>query len=314
MWHSAFGKGGHTDHENHMGDPLLRNLESAILRVCETHPPGLTDAELVRKLDGDVKPQLRIKAYNKLLKDGRLRLAERFKGTGAQRKKEVLYQWVSDQDAVKFRGLDASDRMVYDLIQRAGQNGVTKRDMKIRTNIQNNSELKQIVERLTTRGLVKEIKSVQGANKRVYIISELEPSTTHTGGAWYNDEQEFDNEFIDAIYSQVLKFAKTIAFVTVEQVTSYVAELKISNETLSQQDIGTLMWTMTYDGTLEECEGHGDGKEYFRKAQAASAVNQLSVVPCGKCPVFHDCVPGGVISPQNCVYMTEWLKEVELDW
>jgi len=185
--------------------------------------------------------------------------------------------------------------------------------MKFRTNIQNSSELKQIVERLVSRDLIKEIKSVQGANKRVYIVSELEPSTLHTGGPWYNDEQEFDNEFIDAMYEQVLAFVKTMSYVTVEQVTSYVAEIKLSNEELAVKDIRALMSTMLYDGLIEECDGARDGGEYFRHVLSTPAVNHLAGIPCGSCPLFHDCTPGGVISPETCVYMSGWLDKTT-DW
>jgi len=296
-----------------MSENVLRSLEASLLQVCESVPGGLTDKEIVERLDGDVKPANRIAVYNRLLGKGRLRLAERFTGTDANRKRIVLYQWVSAKDAERFKGLDASDRMVYDIIQKSGQGGVTKRDMKFRTNIQNSSELKQIVERLVSRDLIKEIKSVQGANKRVYIVSELEPSTLHTGGPWYNDEQEFDNEFIDAMYEQVLAFVKTMSYVTVEQVTSYVAEIKLSNEELAVKDIRALMSTMLYDGLIEECDGARDGGEYFRHVLSTPAVNHLAGIPCGSCPLFHDCTPGGVISPETCVYMSGWLDKTT-DW
>lgn len=297
-----------------MDESSLVALEHAVLEVCERTAAGLTDAEIVRELEDDFKPAARIAVYNRLLGKGRLRLAERLNPPGVKRKKKVvLYQWVSARDAERFRGLDASDRMVYDLIERSRQAGLTKRDIKFKTNIQNSSELKQIVERLVERGLVKEIKSVQGANKRVYIVSELEPSAMHTGGPWYNEDQEFDTEFINAMYAQVLGFIKSMAYVTVEQVTNYVAEIKLSNEELSSNDMRNLMATMLYDSLIEPCEGGRDGGEYFRHVLPTPAVNNLAALPCGSCPVFHDCRPDGVISPQTCVYMNSWLKAAA-DW
>lgn len=296
-----------------MPDPMLQALQASILRICELKPEGISDVDILAQLGTDVKPRLRSSAYNELLKAGRLRLASKFIGPEGQKKKTVVYQWVSAGDAEKFKGLDASEVMTYDLIQKAGHNGVTKREIKYKTNIQNTTELKQIVDRLLSRALIKEIKSVQGTNKKVYIVSELEPSTLHTGGPWYNDEQEFDNEFIEVIYGQVLSYVKSLDFVTVEQVTNYVAEIKVSNEELSQKDIRALMMTMLYDTVIEECQGEGREGEYFRHVLSTPAVNHLSPVPCGSCPLFHDCTPGGVISPQTCVYMTEWLKETT-DW
>ncbi|RYG51266.1 hypothetical protein EON67_03750 [archaeon] len=34
----------------------------------------------------------------------------------------------------------------------------------------------------------------------------------------------------------------------------------------------------------------------------------LTTTPCGSCPVMSSCVPGGVISPETCVYMSHWLQ------
>lgn len=296
-----------------MPDPLLRALQTTILRICQASPEGLTDGEIVQRLDTDVKPKHRLDSYNELLRTGRLKLLKKSIGEGPNKKDVVVYQWVSLKDAEKFRGLDATERMVYDMIERSGQNGVTKRDMKFRTNIQNTSELKQIVDRLIARGLIKEIKSVQGANKKVYIASEVEPSAAHTGGPWYNDEKEFDTEFIETIYAHILSYMATMEFVTVESVTEYVADLKISNEDLTKSDTRQLMMTMLYDSVIEECEGRKDGGEYYRRATSTPGVNHLSSVPCGSCPVFHDCSPDGVISPRTCVYMKEWLEQTT-DW
>ena len=33
----------------------------------------------------------------------------------------------------------------------------------------------------------------------------------------------------------------------------------------------------------------------------------LNEVPCGQCPVIHECAEGNDVSPSNCVYMQAWL-------
>jgi hypothetical protein len=30
---------------------------------------------------------------------------------------------------------------------------------------------------------------------------------------------------------------------------------------------------------------------------------------CGVCPVFDQCTPGGIISPETCVYLPQWWAE-----
>lgn len=295
-------------------DPLLQSLEEQVLQISRQFPQGATNDEIFSRIPGDIKPANRTAAYNKLLSKGRLRIAKRqATGPDGTKRDDIIYQFVSAEDAAKFRGLDATDRLIYDCVSRSAQNGVTKRDIRFRTNVQNGTEIKQTVDRLLQRGLIKEVKSIQGANKRVYIVSELDPSTQHTGGPWYNDDQEYDTEFIDAMYAQVLAFLKRHSQVTVEQVTHYVDEIKISNEKLSVAHMRSLITTMLYDGAIEECEGPDENGEYYKLVPDTPSVNHLTSIPCAWCPVFKSCVPGGVISPEKCLYMTEWLKE-SINW
>lgn len=295
-------------------DPLVQSLEEQVLKICETNPSGMSNAEIFSQIGTDVKPTIRTTVYNRLLAKGRIQIAQRQNTTtDGKKRNEIIYQWLSSQEAARFRGLDGSDRMVYDVVSKTKQNGMTKREVRFRTNIQNTTEIKQILDRLVQRNLIKEIKSIQGANKRVYIASQYDPSPKHTGGPWYNDEQQYDTEFIDAMYAQVLSYMKRQPHVTVEQVTNYIAEIKLSNETLSQSDIRTLMTTMLYDRAIEECDGPDESGEYYRLCRNTPAVNHLTSTPCGWCPVFKSCEPGGVISPDCCLYMTEWLKD-SVDW
>ena len=34
----------------------------------------------------------------------------------------------------------------------------------------------------------------------------------------------------------------------------------------------------------------------------------FTAVPCGVCPVFQECAPGGLVSPETCQYMQDWLS------
>lgn len=295
-------------------DPLFQALEEQVLRVCEQNKQGITNDAIFQQIQTDVKPANRAVVYNKLLSKGRLRIAKKqVRGANGALREDVVYMYVSAEDAAKFRGLDPTDRLMYEVIQKSGEEGLSKRDIRFKTNVQNATELKQTLDRLLQRGLVKEIKSVQGANKRVYIAAEFSPSLEHTGGPWYNDEQEYDTEFIDAMYNQVLIYMRRHPCVSVDQVTHYVDEIKLSNEKLAHKDMRALMVTMMYDGAIESCVGPEEGTEYFRLVRDTPAVNHLTSVPCAWCPVYKSCVPGGVISPEKCLYMTEWLK-ASIDW
>jgi hypothetical protein len=57
----------------------------------------------------------------------------------------------------------------------------------------------------------------------------------------------------------------------------------------------------------------GEADELSRKyillpKRPIAHVDHLSSVPCGTCPVAAKCTPGGVISPETCIYMSHWLQ------
>ena len=49
--------------------------------------------------------------------------------------------------------------------------------------------------------------------------------------------------------------------------------------------------------------------EYSPAAIPIPSESALTNVPCGLCPVFEECVPGGLISPETCEYMDAWLAQ-----
>lgn len=42
---------------------------------------------------------------------------------------------------------------------------------------------------------------------------------------------------------------------------------------------------------------------------AALGRNGMTEVPCGQCPVFKLCAPGGAVSPESCEYFDPWLEK-----
>ena len=45
----------------------------------------------------------------------------------------------------------------------------------------------------------------KATKKKVYMLYNLEPDSTVTGGAWYSD-QDFESEFVDVLNQQCFKF------------------------------------------------------------------------------------------------------------
>jgi hypothetical protein len=84
----------------------------------------------------------------------------------------------------------------------------------------------------------------QASKKKVYMLYNLEPDRTVTGGAWYCD-QDFEAEFVDVLNQQCYRFlhqkleatrdckggpiaARNISYASSKDVWKYISELGIS--------------------------------------------------------------------------------------
>ena len=99
---------------------------------------------------------------------------------------ELFYHLVSSEMAQQFQGLDVSAKMVYQVIERAGNMGIWTKDVRIQTNIQQQA-LTKVFKALESRQLIKPVKSVTAKSKKLYMLYNLQPSKELTGGVWYSD-------------------------------------------------------------------------------------------------------------------------------
>lgn len=220
------------------------------------------------------------------------------------------------------KGLGVEDILLYQVIGQAGNTGIWTRDMKQRTNLAQN-KINKSLKLLEERSLVKAVRSVHNASRKVYMLSNLEPAKEITGGPWYGSDQQPDREFIEAIRHCALEYASQHPQgATAEQVASFIASTNVSHQVLSPEDIDGVLCTLKYDGLLENIEdsisdasiptfsAQGRKSKRYRLAKhRTDSIQPYSETPCGVCPVFHKCQEGGPISPERCDYYTQWLNE-----
>ncbi|XP_073413544.1 DNA-directed RNA polymerase III subunit RPC6 isoform X2 [Dendrobates tinctorius] len=232
----------------------------------------------------------------------------------------------------KMKGSDNQEKLVYQIIEDAGNKGIWSRDIRYKSNLPL-TEINKILKNMESKKLIKAVKSVAASKKKVYMLYNVQPDRSVTGGAWYSD-QDFESEFVEVLNQQCFKFLQTKAeaardskqnpmiqrnssFASSHEVWKYICELGISKVELSMEDIETILNTLIYDGKVEMTiiaakegtVGCVDGQmKLYRAVNPIIQPAGLVRTPCGLCPVFHDCHEGGEISPSNCIYMTEWLE------
>jgi len=298
-------------------------LLESILHIVRTRVSGATDKDIKEGLGPGTPDKVRIDAYNALLRRRRLSLKTR--------DGQVIYEEVSAEAAAKLSGLSVEEHLVYSLIEKSGNLGIWTRDLRFRSGLQQNQFLK-VLKTLETKRLVKAIKSVKAKNKKFYMLSDITPSKEVTGGPWYSDQKEYDNEFILVLSSHLAAFVRSQKKVSIREATQYVAKSGISKESLEVEHIASLFDIMTYDGLVEEIEAVSAGAS-IAKSNTNSARKQLKQdesetiasrmfktktpdthlhsvlpeIPCTLCPLQSQCHPGGTINPASCEYLTEWL-------
>lgn len=115
---------------------------------------------------------------------------------------------------------------------------------------------------------------------------------------------------------------------TVAMITAAVNESGITPVRLGEESIVQLLEMLCYDNKLIALS---NGELYksvkhpgaIKAAQARKSAteegaddgatilvkNGMTEAPCGQCPVFKLCTPGGAVSPESCDYFEPWLEK-----
>ncbi|CAM9203501.1 unnamed protein product [Ascophyllum nodosum] len=263
------------------------------------------NSEVLSESFGEQYPLL-VDVINSLLMDNRLQLSKGENDT-------VWYKLVQEEKAKKLVGLTPEQMMIYQVIEKAGNQGIWTRDIKTSTSVNQNTLTKSL-KSLENRHLIKTVKSVTSKSKKLYMLYELTPPKAITGGPWYTD-QEFDYDFVKHLSNYVLSYVKEQQTPALKDIAAAIKVSGISKIDLSMEEVKLIVNTLVYDGELEEVRGAasrfsrgaGDGPVY-KMAPSVEVVNAFTEIPCGTCKVMKHCSEGGVVSPKTCVYLAEWLN------
>lgn len=156
------------------------------------------------------------------------------------------------------------------------------------------------------------------------MLYNLEPDTSVTGGAWYQD-QDFESEFVDVLNQQCYRFLETKleaavkqgggplvtrnrSYATANDVHKFIADLGISKVQLSVDDIESILYTVVLDNKAERIT-NASGEYLYRSIKPFLSPPGIVRTTCGICPVANRCAETGLINPRCCKYLTDWLND-----
>lgn len=316
-------------------DPIKRE----IFDLIQVYENGISEEELSKTMSS-TPVQARMDAINALTNEGRIQLCKR----GS----DLVYRAIdsktsANHSAALNANISVEERAVYQVIESAGSKGIWNRDIRHRVII-SVSQMSKVLKNLETKKLIKAVKSVNASKKKLYMLYGLEPDKSVTGGAWYS-ETEFESEYVQVLHEQCYNFVKSrssategadfaesrdATLVSSSDVKDFINNSKISNIQLTLQDIEMVLETIVFDGLIEkitvtkqedvpvksekaltsdEEETEPSHITYcYRATPKLVESSGVMRVPCGQCPYMHECRPGAVISPEQCLYFERWFS------
>lgn len=101
-------------------------------------------------------------------------------------------------------GSDDQERVIYSIIEKAGNKGIWTKDIRYQSNL-SLILVNKVLKTMESKKLIKSVKSVSASKKKIYMLYNLEPDRSLTGGAWYSGH-EHETEFIDVLNQQCYRY------------------------------------------------------------------------------------------------------------
>lgn len=291
-------------------------IKQKIQRLGENNPNGFNETKLFQTFP-NLAPTKITSVLNDLLQNNVIQVF---------RVRDQLVYRLKPKESSETSDLSEEDKIVYQIIQDSGNKGVWQRS------IQNQSKIFQIkltsiLKSLKKKRLIKDVKAVNNSKKKLYMLFDVTPDESVTGGTWY-EKQTFEADFVEILNQQVAKFLQSKvleaekatdtsplekrknSFVTSENVLNFIMKSGICKIELQLRHIENILDTLDYEGKLEvsvQPNSNGENIKVYRYTNSLVENSEITRSPCGICPLVDRCEPGGYISPTNCDYINQWL-------
>ena len=170
-------------------------IEARIIELCQAYPKVVSDKTLQNDMP-NLDSGIRVETVNRLLKQGKIDLFSQ--------NNELSYKLKDTSSAGKIKGADVEEKVVYKIVEESGNKGILDREIRSKSNLIK-TQLNKILKALQDKKLIKQVSSVAQANKKVYMLYDMEPDRSITGGVWYSS-QDFESELIEILNQQIHRY------------------------------------------------------------------------------------------------------------
>ncbi|XP_074598390.1 RNA polymerase III subunit F [Brevipalpus obovatus] len=296
------------------GEEVTEIVKGRIIELLTENEKGLNGKSL-ELATSNVNVNTRARVINELLAEDKIELFKQDNG-------QLIYR-LRGQDR-KLLETD-EERVVFSIIEDSANRGIWIKEIRNKSKLAPNP-LNKVLKNMEKKKIIKTVQSIHhGFKKKVFMLYDIEPDRTVTGGTWYSNDS-FESEFVEVLNQQCYKFLqrktetgsthnnpierKLKSLATLEEIRDYITQLGISKVALSNSDIENILETLVFDGKVEKqlSVDTSSNINTYRAIQQITVPNGLMRMPCGLCPVSDECHIDGIISPSKCIYLKEWLN------
>ncbi|KAK7061534.1 putative DNA-directed RNA polymerase III subunit rpc6 [Favolaschia claudopus] len=255
-------------------DPDHENMSRRISELeTKLHQAALSASkhEITSKQAESIIPdqKARQNALNFLLGVGLFKSLKDAKGN-------VIFRAVTKGELEQTKDLTGEESLVLGHIKSAHNEGIWTKHLKTKTNL-HQTIIDRCLKTLTQKKLIKRVPSVQHPTRKIYMLENIEPSISLTGGPWYS-ESELDMGFIETISQACLKFIRDVSFPkqhkegqegaiyaisnaprypTAAQVHNTLRQARLTETELAVEHVEMLLEVLVLDGELEKLPAFG---------------------------------------------------------
>jgi len=164
----------------------------------------------------------------------------------------------------------AQERLIYQHIKAADTKGIRARDLRGRTGLEKTT-FSRLLRKMESRKLIKKVSSIATPKQPVYMLAELTPHKSLTGGVFYTSN-EFDRAFSEMLNKIAVKFANDRVKKAEEEhvghpltmleescfhsrdLLEHINSTGLSNEPLTESDLSQILATLVWDAKLSIVE------------------------------------------------------------
>lgn len=238
----------------------LNAVKNEIMQLVQAYDNGISETELSRTMSS-ASGTAKMMAINALANEGKIQLCKR----GPDLIFRVIDANTSDNHSMlqSHSELSFEEKLVLEAVKSAGNKGIWNREIRNQTKVSLN-QMSKVLKNLETKKFIKAVKSVTASKKKLYMLYDLEPDKSVTGGAWYTGT-EFESEYVQLLQDYCYRYVKSKtdakksyldgrdeSLVSLSEVKEKVDKSEISNIKLTLQDIEMILDTIVTDGLVEK--------------------------------------------------------------